>query len=620
LTENPHERRRYAGFTAAGFALLAIVVCLPVIQSGSRWGFWDWDIFETIIEVARKSVVEYGQAPGWNPYLVGGHSLATHSLLPLASPSFLGILLLGTIPGIKLWIVVRQFVMLGGSYLLARRLSLGRLGAWTVAILFGLSSGYAQRVAHGHWNLQAFAFLPLLIFAGLEAVRPDRPRRRAIALGGGLLALMFLDGGPYTLLMGGLGLAVPAAIGARHRHWKSTITGLAGIAALAIPLCAVKAIPLIEARDELRAPHFITPGDFYDRNFSPPLGTFLHAALLDRAQSNLPGRFATFHINVGSYVGPLGLALIIFGGLATPLGRGALLFALPVLWICLGSSAPINLWERLLGLPVVNRMVVPSKFTPCYMLALAVAGGAGIELLRRWLADRNYLKWLPIALLVGLAIDLFAVSQPLFRHAFPIDPIPIEQVPFHQQRKSPFAQEYADRVTLPVGSRPFTEEHIHSQTSNFPAVRAGFGVLDTLTGARERVVVGAKPDSGGRFGITQSSEIPGGDPLLIEWSPNLVRIRVDPARGGLLLLNQNFHEGWRAQSGERTLAVLSASGQSLSVKLEPGLSEIVLSFEAPSRRLGAWVSVVAAIVGLAMLVPTRRKENPTQQSRTASAS
>ncbi|MEE2702639.1 MAG: hypothetical protein VX614_01320 [Myxococcota bacterium] len=607
MTENSNPRRLYAGLSLAAFALLAVVVCLPVIQSGSRWGFWDWDIFETIIEVARKSVVEYGQAPAWNPYLRGGHSLATHSLLPLASPAFLGVLLFGTIPGIKLWIVVRQFLMLGGAYLLARRLSLGRLGAWTVAILFGLSSGYAQRVAHGHWNLQAFAFLPLLIFAGLEAIRPDRPRRRAIALGGGLLALMFLDGGPYTLVMGGLGLAVPAAIGARRRHWKATITGLAGIAALAISLSAVKGIPLIEARDELRPPHLTTPGDFYDRNFSPTLGTFLHTALLDRAQSSRPGRFATFHINVGSYVGPLGLALIIFGGLATPLGRRALLFALPVLWVCLGSSAPINLWEALRGLPVVDRMIVPSKFTPCYMLALAVAGGAGIELLRRWLADRRYLWWLPIALLLGLTLDLFSVSQPLLRHAFPIEAIPVEQVPFHQRLKSPFAQEYVDRVTLPVGTRPFTREHIHSLSSNFPVVRAGFGVLETLTGARENIVVGARPDSRAQFGIAQVSEIPGEDPLLIEWSPNLVRVRVDPARGGLLVLNQNFHKGWRAGSGERTLRVSPTAWQSLSVELEPGLSEIALSFETPSRRLGAWVSLLAAATGLAMIATPRRR-------------
>ncbi|NRA01008.1 MAG: hypothetical protein HRU00_00255 [Myxococcales bacterium] len=611
MTENSDRRRRYAEFTLAALGLLAVVVCLPVIQSGTRWGFWDWDIFEAAIEVARKSIVEYGQAPAWNPYLAGGHSLTTHSLLPLASPSFLGVLLFGTIPGIKLWIVVRQFVMLGGAYLLARRLSLGRPGAWTVAILFGLSSGYAQRVAHGHWNLQAFVFLPLLIFAGLEAVRPDRPRRRAIALAGGLLALMFLDGGPYTLLMGVLGLLVPAAVGFRRRHWRHTVTGLAGVAALALSLSAVKGIPLIEASDELRAPHLSTPGDFYDPSFSPTLGEFLHAALLDRAQSSRPGRFATFHINVGSYVGPLGLALILLGGLGTPLGRRALLFALPVLWVCLGSSAPINLWEALLGLPIVNRMAVPSKFTPGYMLALAVAGGAGIELLRRQLADRRYLKWLPIALLAGLALDLFFVSQPLFRHAFPIEAIPVERVPFHQRLESPFAQDYIDRVTLPLGSRPFWEERVYSPSSNFPAVRAGFGVLGTLTGAREQAVMGARPDPGGQFSIGQVSAVAGEEPRLIEWSPNLIRVRVDPARGGKLALNQNFHEGWRARSGERTLQVIPTLRQALAVELEPGLSEITLSFETPSRRLGAWVSLLAAGVGLAMLAPTRRKKGPT---------
>ena len=53
LTENSDRRRRYAEFTLAALGLLAVVVCLPVIQSGTRWGFWDWDIFEAAIEVAR---------------------------------------------------------------------------------------------------------------------------------------------------------------------------------------------------------------------------------------------------------------------------------------------------------------------------------------------------------------------------------------------------------------------------------------------------------------------------------------------------------------------------------------------------------------------------------------
>ena len=86
-----------------------------------------------------------------------------------------------------------------------------------------------------------------------------------------------------------------------------------------------------------------------------------------------------------------------------------------------------------------------------------------------------------------------------------------------------YAQDYIDRVTLPLGSRPFWEERVYSPSSNFPAVRAGFGVLGTLTGAREQAVMGARPDPGGQFSIGQVSAVTGEEPRLIEWSPNLIQ-------------------------------------------------------------------------------------------------
>jgi hypothetical protein len=51
-----------------------------VLGSGDQWGIWDWDYQCSLLEGARKTIVEYGQWPLWNPWLGGGPSMAGHPL------------------------------------------------------------------------------------------------------------------------------------------------------------------------------------------------------------------------------------------------------------------------------------------------------------------------------------------------------------------------------------------------------------------------------------------------------------------------------------------------------------------------------------------------------------
>ena len=587
---------------AAGLLVASVVVCLPVILSGGDWGFWDWDIFLSNLEAARISVVSFGQAPGWNPYLRGGEGLAAHPMLPLASPAFLGVLGFGTLPGVKIWIVARQFIALFGAYWLGRRLGFGRWGAITVSVVFGLASTYGQRVGHGHWNLQAFVYLPLLVAAGLDAVRSGGWRSRALA--GATLSLMFLDGGPYTFALGVLGVGAALAVGIGRGAWRSALAGTAVVGVLALSLSAVKLFPVFETWSGFEARGGGRLLDFYDPDFVPSSGEFLHAALLNREQSNRPGRFATFHINVGAYVGVLGLLLVAVGLVGSRVARLALLLGLPVLWLSLGSSPSLSLWEFLHRLPVGRSMTVPAKFTPGYLLALAVAAGAGVEVLRRWLASRPRLRWVPAVLVFGLVVDLVLVSRPLFGHAFPIAPIPLKPGPFHQVRHSPFEAAYFERVKLRVGVRPFSNVPRHSLTANLPAVRSNLGVLDTDAGTRTLTPVRARPDPGAQLAVVHRSLVPGAAPRLLRWSPNELRIEVDPRRGGRLVVNQNHHRGWIASGAGRALRVVPHSSGLLAVELEPGVSEVELRFRSIPARWGAGVSLVAA--GAAAAMGTRR--------------
>jgi hypothetical protein len=344
------------GWLALAFAALALLECWPVVASGDRWGFWDWDVFQTLFEAGRTSVLRYGQLPGWNPWVRGGEALDAHPLQPLASPAFLAVLALGTIPAIKLWVVLRAFAALYGSYMLGRRLGLTQLGAVTGAVVFGLASTYALRVGHGHWNLQAAAYLPLLAHATLGAVEPHAWRDRVLATV--WLAIMFLEGGPYAYAMGGLVVVVMGAA-LLARSGRRVLPVLACVVALSLSLSAVKLAPVFSAygggaRQVVYKTEAGATSDFYQTSFRTTAGGILRQGLVERNQAGQTGkRFMPFSINVGAYVGWLGLACIasgaVFGG---AIGRVALLLSLPFIWIVLGSTVPVNLWALLHELPI----------------------------------------------------------------------------------------------------------------------------------------------------------------------------------------------------------------------------------------------------------------------------
>ncbi len=593
----PSARRLHEGWIAAALAVLALAECWPVVTSGDHWGFWDWDVFEALVEAGRRTLLDHAQLPGWNPWVRGGEPLIAHPLQPLASPAFGLMLALGTIPGIKLWIVVRAFAALWGSYRLGLRLGFETLGAVTVAIVFGLASTYALRVGHGHWNLQAAAWLPLVCLAGLAAFEAGAWRARVTAAA--LLALLFLEGGPYVYTMGALLLASLSLVHLVRRRWRAA-GALAVVIALSVGLAAVKMGPVFEAygggaRDKKYGTEGRVTADFYQVKFQQTAGRILWQALLDRDQILDPDERETpFYINVGAYIGWFGLAAVVtgaaFGGVV---GRVSLLLSLPFVWLVLASAAPLNLWGLLHELPIWRSMTIPSKFSACYLLGFAVAAGAGIDALTRRFGEKPAARAALGAFLALLAGDLLWVSRPIFRHAFPLEPIAVESGSFHQVATSPFTDAYirATQAAGPLPTRPL--KLVHSLSSDLPCVLANIGTLDTYTG--QPFGAFARPDAGDTLTLEQRDGNPGMPPRLLYWSPNELRVEVDPQRGGLLVINHDFHSGWRAEADGVEIQVLADHGR-LAVALPEAAREITLRWRSMSARIGAALGLASLFV------------------------
>ena len=82
--------------------------------------------------------------------------------------------------------------------------------------------------------------------------------------------------------------------------------------------------------------------------------------------------------------------------------------------------------------------------------------------------------------------------------------------------------------------------------------------------------------------------------------PGRISIGTRTSGRGVLVITERYHEGWRAQSADgRPVPVIRANGDFLGCVVDPGTSEVHLTFAPRSLRVGAWIT--AATLGLVLL-------------------
>ena len=124
----------------AGWALLLAAIALwPALSQGGSWSSrYDWRYFETMTELARRTVLWYREVPLWNPYSCGGEVGLANPQSMDGAPTFLLVLLFGTPWGLKLGMLLYLALGIFGTALLARRLDLG----WTGSVVAGSFVGF----------------------------------------------------------------------------------------------------------------------------------------------------------------------------------------------------------------------------------------------------------------------------------------------------------------------------------------------------------------------------------------------------------------------------------------------------------------------------------------------
>jgi hypothetical protein len=574
------------------FALFDAIFLRWVWLHFDNWGFWDWDYQQSLLEIARVSVTQYGQVPLWNPYLGGGVSYAGNTLNHVWAPSFIPILLLGTLPGIKICILLYLGIAQWGMFQLARSREHDPWTASFAAAIYSFGGVYAQRLTHGHFEWIAIAWVPLVIL-GIDRCSPQI-RRRPLWLAGIFFGFIFLDGGPYQFAFFGIFAGIYAIAKSLETRSTGPLIALVAISSIAIALSAIKLLPVFELI--ARFPRPTTEEAFYGAPFIPGILEILHQMFVSRSQVHDASLWMPYILNVGTYVGWIPLLLSAVA-LRADFRRHIVLLAcgLTSLWIALGSSAPIDLWHYLHQLPGLSMLRVASRFNVYALLCVALLSAAGFDQLRERLPDRSWAKGALVVMGLVTIGDLIYLNGQVFKVAFSIPPLDVAaSAPFRQYYAySPFIERYQQAALYPV--------HPNWPSGNFPAVlenrgvRWAFKTLPFSSFALSSEDAGYRGESWMNTGSGKITET--------QWTPNRVRVETDGG-GGMLMLNINYDPGWR-EIGKSNATLVDNSGI-IGIDVPTGTREIEIAYRPNSFYWGATISATtASAAALCLLAATR---------------
>ena len=570
---------------------LPFIVLHPWLSNTSTYGFHDWDVQTAHRYLVKKSILEYGQFPGWNPYACGGFPAwgYVESGTIVVSP-WLPFYLLDDMR-IALRIEVLGMGLFGafGTYLAAGGFTKSPAARALVVALFAVNGRWALQAAAGHtWHL-AYALLPWCFYL-FERARVGRLRVGPLAALATAFAGLIYAGGiyplPHTLLVIGL-WAVGLSLVLRSMR---PILTLAASGLLGVGLAAPKLLPLLATFH--RAPREIASDESLDLR-----GFFTLLTSRDQSFSSRPAPVTPYGWHEwGMYIGlpatlALGAALLLVTG-----KREAVLKVIAVFLGALGfgafhEDAP---WPWMHAhLPIFSSQHVPSRFLyPAVLIAgFVLASGLG-RILERQTARSPWIELLAVVFVFAIGADIALVAQKPMKDAMWM--LAPDRIP-------------SDRPFGFVVNPPFQYKKRDWAGPMYLAMIGNTGVIDCYgTPPFEGKGALARTDPRYRGEVVVDG---GGSAKVATWSPNRVSMAVDGAAdGAALIYNMNFDEGWSATVSPSVSpeAPVFADHDRLAVHLTRGATLVTFSYTPPRFHTGLAVFAVTILVLAAALFRERR--------------
>ena len=598
-TVSPWRRRFEIGLGVFGFVLVLGMVALvvaPVFKPPlDTYGSHDWDPMQAHRFLLVKTIKDFHQLPFWNPYNCGGHTWwgGLESGTNFVSP----------------WVPFYLFMplMLAIRCEIAGTAAIGAIGSWALAGRFTKSTGAklicAAVFLSGRWGLQAgaghawhlyYAWTPwaFYFFDRALAMQPPvtKSPRREVILFASTMAMMVYSGAIYPLPQTAVALLLYAIACAVATRTLRPLLVLAGGGVLAVALAAPRLLPLIDT--VRRFPRLTDSPEMLD--LAGFVGVFT-AKESDPHPNVYPWGWHEWGIYIGWIPFLAMLAAIV-------LARRARERALVFTGVCLlvlgfGRFSTYAPWALMHDhLPVFASQHVPSRWLYPASMLLVVAAVAIIE---RWVARFTKRTWLEVAyLFVGayVALGIGLESQKPLVNAFirHLPPMADSTGPFHMERTTPARMQY-DAPDWAPSSLPVMIANIGAQDC------ATFAGLHSYYKDRTGRVEGSgargvgDPEYHGEVYLASGA----GHADVVAWSPNAVTVSVRGASpGDVLVLNQNWDPGWRAQ-GQAAIAFRDA------VATNVGARDAEITFRYVPRFLG--IGCLLLLMAIAFLVLTTQR-------------
>lgn len=320
-----------------------------------NWGFYgqgDWDLTYSTFECARKSIMDYGQWPGFNPYLAFGSDMDANPQGAHASVFFIPILLFGSFYGFKISILLAIFIGLLGMRKLLLRTGSGNLNATLVSMAFCSASFFARHILEvGHSNFLYFYLIPYLM-EFIERFR-QKKKRYALALATIILSQFISGGAPLVFIVSVFMIILWSAYLwiSREESFKWLLNVLL-LFVFSIGLSLWKIIPVLDQWS-------VSPRNVLDDSGINPL-VFLDALADFKTDTKTPHDWHEFSIGTG-LLAPL---LILYFWKNIPKFKLWLIMTLFIVWLSMGNfpgyANPWYLSHHFL--PIFDGLRAPSRF------------------------------------------------------------------------------------------------------------------------------------------------------------------------------------------------------------------------------------------------------------------
>ena len=550
------------------FSLLALAALWPALdQAASLNEFRDAQYLLLYEDVAVDTVLRYGELPWNNPYYCGGIYALGAPQSRFVSPTFLLSLLFGATRAQV--VIAFSMTVLGmeGAFRWLRQQTGTVIGPWVVAPVLGLNGLFATAFFNGWIHFYGFALVPWVLW-GVHLVLHGERR-------GWLATVIFASwmvgfGGTYAPLFTSLYVVLEVVRVLLRAHSKGQLRlavrlgWLGSVALLCLGLSAVRLWPLVETMTQADRIMAGSPGN--------TLGT-LARAVLSGAQAEL----GDAGISGAYYFGPFLLPLVLVGAVRRRAWFTAGVLAFSV-WAATGYAYGKGPFVWLRQLPVFAVVRYPERFLFFAGLYAGLLACWGMALIIEVAQQRR-------ARIVGIAAVLLAATascvgsvantREFLRSVWWSPPPEVVDQPFAQARGNRWLASHVRALSR--GSLSCQEAYPIAQS-------------ERLRGDLPQEEYLADPSAG-----TAKRR---------SWSPNRLRLDVQLTRPARLLVNQNYHPGWRSSIGR----VVSADGL-LAVDLPKGRHSVVLQFW-PRSGIGGLAVSLTALGGLAVLYGRmRRKRN-----------